>query len=136
MMRGRLLQTTMSQQGRGDTITLAHPEGWYMQIHGSTRHEPNQSGEFESGSKMRHFTTHSHTSNLQGCSRLHVDIATEPVSQEAIRNCCSYKCSEPKMKPNKKLSPSIYVSHQRCQETCRARRRKACARELPRVCGR
>ena len=42
MMTGRLLQTITPQQGKGDTITLAHPEGPYMQIHRKLRHEPNQ----------------------------------------------------------------------------------------------
>ena len=35
-----------SHNGRGDTITLAHPEGPYMQMHRKLRHEPKQSGEF------------------------------------------------------------------------------------------
>ena len=33
-------------QGRGDPITLAHPEGPYMQMHGRIRQELNTSGEF------------------------------------------------------------------------------------------
>ena len=44
--QGRLLQTIMPQQGRGDTITPAQPEGPYLHIFQKLRHEPNQPGEF------------------------------------------------------------------------------------------
>ena len=72
-MKGSLLRTIMPQQRERGSITLAHSEGPHMQIRRKLRHEPNRSGDSENGSKMRHFTTHSHTSNLQGCSRLHVE---------------------------------------------------------------
>ena len=39
MVRGRLLQIILPQQGKGGIITPAHPEGPYMQIHGKLRHE-------------------------------------------------------------------------------------------------
>ena len=35
----------------------------------------------ENGSKIRDFTTHSYTSNLQGCSRLHVDTANQTTTR-------------------------------------------------------
>ena len=46
MMRGRLLLNITPQQGEGGAITLAHPEGSYMQIHRNLRHEEKQCGEF------------------------------------------------------------------------------------------
>ena len=46
MMKGSLLQIITPPQGRGDTITLAHPKEPYMQIHIRIRREPNPSGEF------------------------------------------------------------------------------------------
>ena len=39
------------------------------------RHEQNNQENSENGSKVWHFTTHSHTSNLQGGNQLHVGIA-------------------------------------------------------------
>ena len=41
-----MLQLMAPQQGGGDTITLAHPEGLYMQIHRKIRRERNPPGEF------------------------------------------------------------------------------------------
>ena len=38
---GHGLQVVAPQQGRGDTITLAHPDGPYMQIHIKVRKESN-----------------------------------------------------------------------------------------------
>ena len=37
------------RQGRGYTITLAHPDGPYMQMHGRIRQELNPSREFGEG---------------------------------------------------------------------------------------
>ena len=67
---GTLATNHNTAQGRGDIITLAHPEGSHMQIDKRIRRELNRAENSENGSKMRHFTTHSHTSNLQGRSRL------------------------------------------------------------------
>ena len=44
MMRGHLLKIMTPLQGRGYAITLAHPEGLYMQIHRRIRRELNTSG--------------------------------------------------------------------------------------------
>ena len=55
-----------------------------MQVHRKLRHEAEQSGEFGEWIEwMRHFTTHSHTSNLQGCtrSRLHVHCESDNKSE-------------------------------------------------------
>ena len=41
-----MLQIIRPLQERGDTITLVHPEGSDMQIHGRIRRELNPSGEF------------------------------------------------------------------------------------------
>ena len=50
---------------RGYTMTLAHPEGSYIQIHkenlGTNQTRPEN---LENGSKKRRFTAHSHTSYL------------------------------------------------------------------------
>ena len=46
MMRGHLLKIMTPLQGRGYAITLAHPEGLYMQIHRRIRRELIPSGEF------------------------------------------------------------------------------------------
>ena len=43
---GTIATNHMPLKGRGDTITLAHPEGSYMQIHRKLRHKLHQSGEF------------------------------------------------------------------------------------------
>ena len=77
MVRGYLLQSITPLQGRGDTITLAHPEGPFMQMHRRIRQKLNPSVNSENGSKMRRFTTHSHTSNLQGRSRLNAFTASQ-----------------------------------------------------------
>ena len=45
-MTGRLLRIKTPQQGRGDTISLARPEGPYMQIHRELRQKPNPFGEY------------------------------------------------------------------------------------------
>ena len=83
MMRGRLLLVIMPQQERVDTIDIPHPEGSYIYIYifiensGSNQTHPQSS---ENGSKMRRFTTHPHTFNLQGCSRFHEDTANQTTS--------------------------------------------------------
>ena len=58
MMRGRLLQIITPQQGKEDPITLAHPEGPYMQIHRELEQEElNPSG--ESGERTEDATLYS-----------------------------------------------------------------------------
>ena len=77
IVRGHLLQSITPLRGRGETTTLALPEGPYMQTRRRTRQELTHSEYSENGSKMRRFTTHSHTFNLQGRSRLNAYTANQ-----------------------------------------------------------
>ena len=75
MMRRRLLQFIMPQQGRGDTVTLAHPEEPYMQIHRKLRHEPNQSGEWIEDTAILNPLPHLHVVRVKLITR--VDYANQ-----------------------------------------------------------
>ena len=64
-MRERLLQIVTPKQGRGDTVTLAHPEGPHMQIQRKVWEGRNPS--LELGECIEDAALHkrdSHTSNL------------------------------------------------------------------------
>ena len=46
IMRGHLLQMIMPLQGRGDTISIAHPEGPYVKMDRRKRRKLDPFGEF------------------------------------------------------------------------------------------
>ena len=63
-------------------MTPAHLEGPYMQMYRRSRRELNPENS-ENGSKMRRFTTHIHTSNLQGRSKPIKRVLSESDNNES-----------------------------------------------------
>ena len=97
-MRGHFLQIITRLQGRWDTITLAHLQGPYMQIHRRIRRELHPSGEF--GEWIEDAALHNPLPYLcfQGRSQLNPytanQTATSPNMQVRERNqrtSCNYR---------------------------------------------
>ena len=109
MTRERLLSIKMPQLGGGNTITLAHPEMPYMQVHRKLREEPNPFRELKEWIEdaANHNPTHSRTSSL---------VRLKGPADDASVNLEQYGPREPTT-ASSCSSGSALVTHTRCLTT-------------------
>ena len=116
MVRGHLLPVKMPRQGKGETTILPYPTlkgGICGPIENSGRNQTHPENS-ENRSKMRSFTTHSHTSNLQDKIRLYVDTSNQTTTGPP-------KTRYTKIGKIKLGIPGRQIEEQKSRKGCRSR---------------